>query len=59
MSLNNMMLLYFCVGEKMEETCVCCICESKIKKESIKHIKIKGNVKDICKECTDSIKGLV
>jgi hypothetical protein len=31
----------------------------KFDEEDIKHIEIKGNVKDICKECVDSIKGLM
>ena len=43
----------------MTGTCGCCMCESKFKEEDVKHIRIKGNVKDICKGCLDSIKGLV
>ena len=43
----------------MTETCTCCVCVSNFDKDDVKHIKIKGNVKDICKECVDSIKGLV
>jgi hypothetical protein len=43
----------------MTETCICYVCESTFDEEDVKHIEIKGNVKDICKECIDSIKGLV
>jgi len=43
----------------MEEKCMCDICESEFDEWEIKHIDIKGKVKDICKECVDSIKGLV
>jgi len=43
----------------MTDDCVCCVCELKFKEEEVKHIEIKGNVKDICKECVDSIKGLM
>ncbi len=45
--------------KKRIETCNCYVCEPKIEEESVKHIKIKGKNKDICKECVDSIKGLV
>ena len=43
----------------MEESSTCCVCELKFKEEDVKHIEIKGKVKDICKECVDSIKGLI
>ena len=37
----------------------CCLCESEFDEWDVKHIEIKGKVKDICKECVDSIKGFV
>jgi hypothetical protein len=43
----------------MEESCKCCICETDYDTEELKHIEIKGNIKDICNECLDSIKGLI
>ena len=43
----------------MTETCMCCLCELKFEKEKVKHIEVKGMIKDICKECVDSIKGLI
>lgn len=43
----------------MDETYTCCICESEINEKDIKHIKIKGDAEDICKECITAIKGLV
>ncbi len=43
----------------MTETCTCCVCESNFEKEDVKHIEIKGKVKDICKGCATAIKGLV
>ena len=43
----------------MTENCICYVCESKFDEEDIKHIQIKGNIKDICRECVDSIKGLI
>ncbi|MHA2388934.1 MAG: hypothetical protein ACXACW_09450 [Candidatus Hodarchaeales archaeon] len=43
----------------MTKTCICSVCESKFEEEDVKQIEIKGNVKDICEECVDSIKGLV
>lgn len=54
---NLLMGLY--IGEKMTETCICYVCESKVDEEAVKHVEIKGNVKDICNECVDSIKGLL
>lgn len=43
----------------MEESCICCVCGSEFNKEELKHIEVKGNVKDICKECVVTIKGLI
>jgi hypothetical protein len=43
----------------MKETYICCICDSEFEKEDIKHIEIEGNVKNICKECITSVKGLL
>ena len=37
--------------------CVVCACE--VEEEKIKHVKVKGKVKKICKECVTAIKGLV
>ncbi|MFE3846174.1 hypothetical protein ACFL1L_04885 [Thermoplasmatota archaeon] len=45
--------------KKMIENCICYVCESKFHEEDIKHIKIKGNIKDICRQCVDSINGLI
>ena len=53
------MIGFIRIGEKMAESCTCCVCDLKFKEDKVKHIKIRGNVKDICKECVDSIKGLV
>jgi hypothetical protein len=35
------------------------LCELEIEEEDVKHVEIKGKVKDICNECVDSIKGLI
>jgi hypothetical protein len=43
----------------MTDTCTCNICEFDVEEDDVKHIEIKGKVKNICKECLDSIKGLV
>ena len=43
----------------MEESCTCIICESAFDELDVKHIEIKSKVKDICKECVTSIKGLL
>jgi hypothetical protein len=43
----------------MNETCNCCVCENKFNDREVKHIEIKGKVKDICDECLTSIKGLI
>ena len=53
------MIGFIRIGEKMAESCTCCVCDLRFKGDEVKHIEIKGNVKDICKECVDSIKGLV
>jgi len=43
----------------MTKSCKCIICGTDCEKEEIKNIKVKGNVKDICKECIAAIKGLI
>jgi len=43
----------------MTDTCYCMLCELEFEEEDIKHLEIKGKVKDICNECVDSIKGLI
>jgi hypothetical protein len=43
----------------MTENCVCCVCDMEFHEKDVKHIEIKGKVKDICKECVTSIKGLL
>ena len=37
----------------------CCVCEAEIPDENIKHVHIKGKVKNICEGCITSIKGFV
>ena len=46
-------------GDKLVEISKCCMCERNFDKEDLKHIEIKGKVKDICNECITSIKGLI
>jgi len=36
----------------------CAICCCDVDHDEAKHLKIKGNVKDICKECVIAVKGL-
>ena len=43
----------------MTDIYVCCICDTEFDEEEVEHIEIKGNAKDICKECVTSVKGLI
>ncbi len=37
----------------------CDLCGADVPEGKIKHIHIKGNVKNICKGCVTSVKGLI
>ena len=43
----------------MTEEMMCCVCESKLEKENIKKVDIKGKTKNICDECATTIMGLM
>ena len=47
------------VGDTMEKSCTCCICESKCEMTEVKQLKRKGKIKSICKECVTAIKGII
>ena len=36
----------------------CTICGCEVEEEHVKHVEIKGNVKDICTGCIAAVKGL-
>ena len=59
-NIYTIILLGFrCVGVNMTDIYVCCICDTEFDEEEVEHIEIKGNAKDICKECVTSVKGLI
>lgn len=37
---------------------VCCVCGEEHGLDNIEHVEIKGETKEICKECATAIKGL-
>ncbi len=43
----------------MTEEMTCCVCESKVEKDKIKKVDIKGQTKNICDECATTITGLM
>ena len=53
--LNTMLL----DGADMFDVTVCCVCGSSVEKSKVKHVKVKGEVKDICEECVTAITGLI
>ena len=43
----------------MAEEMTCFVCESKVEKDKIKKVDIKGKTKNICNECATTITGLM
>ena len=42
-----------------EEYFICCVCGEEYSSDDTHDVEVKGHTKQICKECVDSIKGLV
>jgi hypothetical protein len=36
----------------------CVVCNCSVDEEKLEHVKVKGTVKKICRECVTAIKGL-
>ncbi len=47
------------LGDIMEKSYICCICESECEREQLKQFKRKGKIKKICDECVTAIKGMI
>jgi len=45
--------------EEKQDELYCCVCGEKHSQDTIKEIEIKGEAKKICRECVDTIHGLV
>lgn len=47
------------IGDFMEKSCTCCICEYECDIKQVKQFKRKGKIKNICDECVTAIKGII
>jgi hypothetical protein len=46
-------------SDNLEDMYVCCVCGEEHGLDDIHKVEIKGEVKNICKECADTVHGLV